>query len=180
LGASHYVANAAKRQFFRPGKFDDDRGSALLRGLSGHALALLIAGLMKVPEEMGNWTGDPLFIVTDGSESIWNARLLPDTYATGMSDYDSIQLAYTDVTYPVMAGLGQREDLAEEFVQRSEESDIFFLELATVLMHYEAPALQGRFVMTFGRNWRQRFDKLWGQNGWWQPLPTPWGRSQSV
>jgi hypothetical protein len=60
MGASHYVANGSKRQFFRSGAFVNDRGSYLLRGLSGHALALLIAGRMPDSGGMGCWAGDPL------------------------------------------------------------------------------------------------------------------------
>jgi len=59
-------------------------------------------------------------------------------------------------------------------VQRGEASDSFFLMLATVLVHYEAPALQARFAGAFGRDWRQRFDKTWARNAWWHPLPVPW------
>jgi hypothetical protein len=176
VGASHYVANVAKRQFYRPGTFDNDRGSSLLRGLSGHALALLLAGRMRLPEALGCWAGDPLFIVTDDTKPRWSAALLPDGPTSGMADYEVLEFAYTDVTYPVVAGLCQRADLAEELVQRGEAYDSFFLALATILMHYEAPALEVRFLQVFGQNWRLRFDKIWGRNSWWKPLPTPWGR----
>jgi hypothetical protein len=131
-------------------------------------------GLLK---QMGCWAGDPLFIVTDDTKPRWSAALL-DGPASGMADYDVLQLAYTDVTYPVVAGLGQRDDLAEELVQRGEASDTFFLELATVLMHYEAPALQVCFLRTFGQNWRQRFNQVWGRNAWWKPLSAPWGHQE--
>jgi hypothetical protein len=180
LGASHYIANAAKRQFFRPGTFDNDRGSTLLRGLSGHALALLIAGRIKLPEQMGSWAGDPLYIVTDGTEPVWSAALLPDGPTGGLADYDVLQVAYTDVTYPVVAGLGQRDDLAEELLRRGETSNTFFLGLATVLMHYEVPALHARFLRAFGRDWRQRFNEVLRLNGGWQPLPAPWGRRDGL
>jgi hypothetical protein len=175
LGASHYVANATKRQFFRPGKFDNDRGRYLLRGLSGHALALLISGAIKLPEEMGCWAGDPLFIVTDGTEPVWSDRLLDDHSLGRAADYEVLQRAYTDVTYPVLAGLGHRSDLADELVQSAEESDIFFLALATVILHYEVPVLQGCFSGAFGLDWRRRYNEAWSRNAWWQPLPTPWG-----
>jgi hypothetical protein len=95
-----------------------------------------------------------------------------------MADYELLQLAYTDVTYPVIAGLVQRDDLAEELVLRGEASDSLFLDLATVLLHYEVPALHARFLKVFGKCWRQRLDEVWSRNEWWQPLAVPWGQTR--
>jgi hypothetical protein len=113
VGASHYVANAGKRRFSVPGKFDNGKGSGLLRGLGGHALALLIAGRLGPPAEIGCWAGDPLFIITDDTVPVWSSQLAPEYAADRFSDYEIVDLAYTDVTYPVLAGLGQRSDLTE-------------------------------------------------------------------
>lgn len=175
MGASHFVANAAIRQFFRPGAFDNDRGKYLLRGLSGHALALLIRGHMPDPGGLGCWAGDPIFIVDDDVEPVWTGRLLPER-TDRVSDYDVLMTAYTDVTYPVIAGLGHREDVAVEFVERADRSESFFLALTTVLTRYDAAALRACYLTAFGGDWRRRFDQTWGRNAGWQPLSTPWGR----
>ena len=118
MSASHCVANSAKRQFFRPNQFANDRGSVLLRDLAGHALAQLIGGWMRSPKQLGCWAGDPLFIVRD-SGSDWSAQLWPKTLPGDVEDFEVLCSMYTDVTYPVIAGLGHRDDLAEEFIQRA-------------------------------------------------------------
>jgi hypothetical protein len=175
MGASHYVANAAKRQFFRPGAFDNDRSRYLLRGLASHVLAQLIGGRMPDPGGLGCWAGDPLYIADDGVEPVWAGRLMPEV-KNCVSDYEMLTTAYADVTYPVIAGLGYRDDVAIEFVERANRSDSSFLELTTILQHYDAPALRTRYLTLFGRDWHRRFDQIRARNGWWQPLPTLWGR----
>lgn len=142
MGVTYYIVNVSKREYFDPSRLgENSKRRGLLRGLSGHALGMLLL------EHTGCWCGDRIVALGDGETSPAIENLI------GASTEDAqlfVQTAYADVTQDVIALIAVDKAISKELVELSENDSELLAELKAVAYGLDVQTLQRVLSDTFG------------------------------
>jgi hypothetical protein len=168
MGASYYIVNTTKRQFFCPGDLlSGDRFTGLLNGLSGHAVAVLIQDNRQ--GAIGLWAGDALYAIGDSSLESAVHRASSGSYREGIEAWEILRSEFLNITSALVAYLCEH-DFGEGFLKAAESNEILFVNLANLVEQHGLKKFGHAFLKYFGSDWRRRYDQTVRQLDEWHRI----------
>lgn len=175
MSTDYIVANLTKRQYFDSGVVGGREGTSwrsILRGGSAHALAYLLSLDQDLGYHLSHWVGDCFFLVADSDHSKVPQGLLDLRRNADESPYWTVKNTFADISLNLIAQECTQAFMLEHYLELASHNDEMFVHLAHIVLHLDAPQIEGAFVQQFGTNWRKRYNDLaknW--RPWYERLP---------
>jgi hypothetical protein len=174
MGTQYFVANAAKRQYFDPGRLgsaENTKRSGVLWGLSGHALAELLLPGADLGFYLSSWIGDPLFLFGDDATPNSIALLTPLQKSSKEQAYQIVTQSFDNVSINLIAQLCRSPITRDYMLDEAERKGPTFVDIVHAFTYLAHADLDLAVNMRFGANWRERYYATLRAEPWHYPLP---------
>lgn len=172
VGVTYIVVNSSKQQWFQPDTFDvgeNTKWRGILRGLSGHALAHLLAPQHQLGFHLEPWIGDDVFLAGDTSRPL--PQLEPFRQDDDENPWWIATQAFSDISLNLLAELSRRPCLLAEFIESATKRDRMLVSLANTIPSLDVPHITEAIEHEFGMNWRRRYNLALKAQSPWNPQP---------
>jgi len=169
MATTFFIANLTKRQFFEPdvvGGSENTKWHAILRGISGHALAHLISSDLDLQFGLQTWIGDCFFLVGDEDHSKVPNELFELRTEENEAPFWIVKNQFSDISLNLIAQMSLRRGMLDDFIELAAKHDDTFVDLANIALACESSELAKRFRREFGTDWRGRYNKVLKETPW--------------